>query len=282
MAENHSKIGPHWRIPWRNGEPDAIRIHCRYDVLKRTFRTGVRQAARGQEKYLAAKRNNDQAAAAELVEAYINRAVVEEMVDAVLAVNRPARVVFPFPEFDADEPAKEPMNVTNAIPFAVAAFIAEELGGTIETEIVECARPGRTKLNRFQRFAWQPRFSGAVDPDVAYILVDDNCTLGGTLAMLRTHIVGNGGTVAYVTALSTPDGRDCRFSIADATVNMLISRYTSQISPFWIEEIGHDITCLTESEGQFVAGWDPERKGDAASLLQRLRDRIAKAKAKGK
>lgn len=282
MSGESPRVGPHWRIPWRNDEPDTVCVHCRFDALKGTYRANARDAARGEEKYIAAKQQNDHTAAAELVEANVCQTAIEKIVDAVITANRPARIVFPYPEFDSEDPHQNPTKIKNALPFAFAAYLADILGGEIETNIIECARPGRTKLNRFQRFAWQPRFSGEVDPNVAYILVDDNCTLGGTLAMLRTHIVGNGGTVAYVTALSRPDGRDCRFSIADATVNMLISLYTTQISPFWIEEIGHDITCLTESEGQFMAQWGSERSNDRTSVLQRLRDRIAKAKSKGK
>lgn len=276
-----AKIGPHWRIPWRRGEPDQIRVHCRFDQLKGTYRRSAKEAARGEEQYVAAKRHNDHAAAADLVESLVDAGIVDVVVDAVIASGRPVRVIFPHPEFDPDEKSPDHMVVTNAIPFAFAAWMAAELGGAIEENIIECARPGRTRLNRFQRFAWQPRFTGEVDPDVAYILVDDNCTLGGTLAMLRTHIVGNGGTVVAVCALSTPNGRDCRFSIADRTIDVLLSEYTAQISPIWIEEIGHDITCLTESEGSFVAEWGRERGGKGTSLLQQLRDRLAKAKAKG-
>lgn len=282
MSESATKVGPHWRIPWRNDEPDTILVHCRFDQLKGTFRASRKDQARGEEKYLKAKRENDHEAAADLVDELASAEIANVLADAVIAANKPCRVVFPHPEFDSDEPQSAAGVITNAIPFAFAAYIADLVGGSIETDIIECARPGRTKLKKFQRFLWQPRFTGTVDTDVSYILVDDNCTLGGTLAMLRTHIVGNGGTIVGVCALSTPQGKHCRFGIADPTVNVLISQYGREISPLWIEEIGHDITCLTEGEGSFVANWNERGQGSRETLLQRLRDRLDKAKAKGK
>ncbi len=276
------KIGPHWRIPWRSDEPENILVHCRFDQLKGTFRKSGSDQARGTEKYLKAKRENDHEAAADLVEEFFNEGLLNPIIDALIEQNKPCRVVFPHPEFDSDEPKTEHIKITNAIPFAVAAYLAAILGGEVETEIVETARPGRTKLNRFERFLWQPRFSGDIDPAVSYIIVDDNCTLGGTLAMLRTHIVGNGGTVIGATALSTPEGRSIRFGIADVTLDVVISQYGREISPLWIEEIGHDITCLTDSEGSFLANWDGRGEGKSPTLLQRLRDRLDKAKATGK
>src|SRR5690606_25083940 len=87
------------------------------------------------------------------------------------------------------------------------------------------------------------------------IIADDNCTLGGTIAALRSHIVRNGGTVVGVTTLSTTQGANFRLPVAPDTLDMLLSTFSGEISGLWKEEIGHEIQCLTEPEGLFLAGW---------------------------
>lgn len=282
MSNNERKIGPHWRIPWRGDEPDEILVHCRFEELKGTFRKSISEQVRGTEKYLRAKRENNHDDAADLVDELLDNDIVEFLIDRVIESGMPVKVVFPHPEFESDFSPDPVGTISNAIPFALAAKLSVLTGGTIETDIIEIARPGRTKLNKFERFLWQPRFKGDVDLDAAYILVDDNCTLASTLAMLRTYIVGNGGTVIVVSALSSPQGNNCKFAIASEVVDVLISNYGREISPLWIQEIGHDITCLTNNEGSFLAEWQEQWSGSRSSLFQRLRARLDKAKATGK
>jgi hypothetical protein len=221
------------------------------------------------------------AAAVDLVEQFLKPAKIDEIAKAVVRANMPARIVVPHPEYDPYDPGADPLKITNALPFAIAARLAGELDCEVDEEIVEVARPGRTKLTRFPRFIWQPAFQGAVRPDRAYILADDNCTLGGTFAMLRHHIVSHGGTVAAATTLSNGDGQDCRFPVAQQTVAVLVSQYGSDVSAYWKQEIGHDIQCLTHGEAAFLHEWGEER-GAGTGLFQLLRDRVAKAKGQGR
>jgi hypothetical protein len=262
-----------------------VLTHCRWDQLKGTYKASAKEAARGTEAYNRAKKNFDQEAADELVERAINRVALDAIIDAVIALNKPARVVVPHPEFNALEPADDPAKPTNALPFAFAAYLAAETGGTVDSEIIEVARPGRTRLGNFPRFLWQPVFDGAVRQDCAYIIADDNCTLGGTIAALRSHIIRNGGTIAAITSLSTNHGVHFRLPVAPDTVDMLISIYSGEISGLCKEEIGHDVQCLTQPEGAFLAGWGSDEKHGArpgASAFQRLRDRLAAAAGKAK
>ncbi|MER8981268.1 hypothetical protein [Mesorhizobium sp. M0870] len=280
----NSKIGRHPRLPWQADDPQLILSHCRWGELKGTYKKSAKEAARGTEIYERAKKHFDESAAADLIDQCVRQTVVEQIVDLVLATKKPVRIVIPHPEYDPhdmDEGGNS-LRPTNALPFAYAAYLAQEMDCPIDDQIIETARPGRTKLKRFPRFLWQPAFTGEVRQDCAYVLADDNCTLGGTLATLRTYILSKGGTIAAVTALSTNDGLNCRFPIAGNTVDVLKSTYSVDISSLWIEEIGHDIRCLTESEGTFLADW-PKRNpsSDGASPFQRLRSRLAAAAAKG-
>lgn len=278
-------MGQHKREPWTAG-PENVFVHCRWDQLKGTYKASAKEAARGTEKYERAKLHFDEQAAAELVDSAIRPAAVDAIIDALLIVNKPAVIVVPHPEFNALDPSgKDALSITNAIPFAFAAYLAQELGGSIDTEIIEVARPGRTRLGNFPRFLWQPCFDGAVRQDCAYIIADDNCTLGGTIAALRSHIVRSGGTVAAVTSLSTNHGLDFRLPIAPSTVDVLLSVYSEEISALWIEEIGHDVPCLTEPEGVFLAKWGQDPASGArpgASAIRRLRDRLSAAAGKAK
>lgn len=268
-------------MPWTGSDPSHVYAHCRWDQLKGTFRASAKEAARGTALYNRAKTEFDHTAAADLVDRTVSRDAVNKIIDKLLAANMPARIVFPHPEFDPQEGSGG--RPTNAIPFAFGAYLAEVLGGDIETDIIEVARPGRTKLAQFPRFLWQPQFAGGVHRDCAYIIADDNCTLGGTLTCLRHHIVSHGGTVAAVTALSTQSGVDFLLPIAEGTVRQLLEMYSDGLSDFWIERIGHDIRCLSESEGAFLVNWGRTRGiGTGSGALERLRDRLDEAAAKGK
>lgn len=278
-----AKIGKHHRLPWTASDPREVIVHCRWDELKGTWRQRERDARKGFAVYKRAKRHFDQEAADKLVEAWVSDAAIERIVDRVLGCGREVRIITPHPEFDSADPSGDPLAVTNAIPFAFQAFLAAELGCEIEHDVVEEARPGRTSLSKFQRFLWQPRFSGAVHADCAYIVADDVCTTAGTLAALRSHIMSGGGTVIAVTALACQSGKDIPFPIADVTRASLFERYGAELGNLWIEEIGHGIECLTEFEGSYLAEAIPPGKGDSGprSLFQRLGDRLAQTKGKG-
>jgi hypothetical protein len=195
----------------------------------------------------------------------------------------PALVVFPHPEFDSGDPvdpgAERPKN---ALPFAFANYMAEDLGCDVDEAIIEVNRPGRTELGLFPRLLWQPRFEGEVRRDRAYILVDDVVTLGGTLAALRSYIVAGGGTVIAASALANTYGRHQKFGIADDTVRVLKSKYGTEFDDLLKEEVGHDSKSLTEVEGQALSDWHDDECRDCGPgdrALQRLRDRFSKAAA---
>jgi hypothetical protein len=154
------------------------------------------------------------------------------------------------------------------------------LEAEIDGEIVQRARVGRTVLTPFPRFLWQPSFDGAVRPDVAYIIVDDVLTLGGTTAALRSHIVNNGGTVAAYTALAHKSGHSQPLALSEQTWQQLCSLYGNELGSFWEREIGHHARNLSEAEGSYLAKWGFGQDRSGAPLLECLRSRLAEAAAK--
>jgi hypothetical protein len=206
--------------------------------------------------------------------------------DRLIAAGKPALIVVPHPEYDSgDEVDPSAALPTNALPFAFAAYLAADLGCDLDDAIFEINRPGRTKLSLFPRFLWQPAFAGEVRSDRSYILADDVCTLGGTLAMLRSYIVEHGGTVIAATALATAGGEHKDFMIAEGTLRVLKSRFGNGVQDLLIEEVGHGCECLTEAEGRALVDWGAKECADCgagAPALQRLRNRFAEAAAKAR
>ena len=172
----------------------------------------------------------------EIVREAMQEPVYDRLVESVLTVdvNR-LRVVIPHPGF-----GESTSGPTNAIPFVFAHYLAERLGCAVDDGIVQAARVGRTALNRFERFLWQPSFKGDVEAGANYIIVDDVVTLGATFATSASHIVRNGGSVCAATALAHRDGRHQQFPIRWETVVGLEAIYGAGLRPYWKEAIGHD------------------------------------------
>lgn len=279
-AIQKNRDGPHYRAPWGKADPTLIRVHGIYNQLLGVHKQASKNHKTRRERYENAKHDYDLNAAFDIVDEVFSDETLERIIDDIMRVRLPVRVLMPHPEWDAGASEAEISGVTNALPFAYAQRLVRELGGKIDLDIIQIARPGRTKLKPFQRFIWQPRFEGAVRHDCAYILVDDVCHFGGTLATLRSHIVENGGTVASVSALACNDGKDAQFPIADNTVQMLKLQLDEALDEIWRKEIGHDTKCLTEAEGLFLHQWCAKQpKGSRDALLQRIREEIATAKA---
>jgi hypothetical protein len=251
---------------------------------------GVPRPKHWQQDYTAAKTLGDTEAAVRIIRGCVERS--EHIIDAMLDdltpfIERgtPLVCVVPHPSFDDDDggdpDVATQLRPKNVIPITYANYIAEIVGAEVDTEILERERVGRTKLSAFERFLWQPSFVGEVRRDVAYVLVDDVITLGGTLAALRSYILMNDGTVALSTALAHKTGRGQLLALSSKTWDELRTAYGEELNAFWKEEIGHDLQCLTEAEGRVLVDWGrEEHERSGTPLLQRLRARLFAAAAK--
>jgi hypothetical protein len=234
------------------------------------------------ERYRRAKYEFDRGAARDIVENLISKNVFEEILYRVMQCEADPLIVHPHPSFadpDNDGYDVQRRGPTNALPFDFAGYLAARLGLEVGTEIVQSARVGRTSMNREQRFIWQPIFTGRVQKGTPYILCDDVCTNGGTLAALRSHIVRNGGTILAVTTLAHGKGINQTFAIASQTISVLQSAYGPELNGLWREMIGHDTDCLTDAEGRVLASWSAKSTpdGSGTTALQQLRDRLVAA-----
>jgi hypothetical protein len=276
---------PHLREAWCGNE--VVRICTRWGLLNgQELKTGSLER---RLIYQAAKFRGDHDAAQRLVSESVPEEILDQLVDDTEPHMRrgiPIVCVVPHPPFydwasrGADLPHRP--KVTNALPLQYAAYLGETLDATIDTEIIQKARVGRTSLTAFLRLLWQPSFDGAVRRDVAYIIVDDVLTLGGTIASLRNHILKGGGTVAAYTALAHRLGTAQPLALSSGTWQQLCSLYGNGFGSFWEREVGHDANYLSEAEGRLLARWGFEQERTGQPLLECLRDRLAEAAAKHK
>ena len=280
---------PHCRCQWQGDE--VVHVCVRWGRLKGTDES-FRFRGRWEQDYKAAKNQGDFEAATRLVTECIKRApkTMDAIVDAAMPFiedGTPLLCVVPHPAFDDDDGGDDQASAReiprNVIPSVYANYIAAMLGATVDSQIIERERVGRTKLKNFERFLWQPSFTGLVQSKAAYIIVDDVFTLGGTIAAMRSYLLQHGGTVALSTALAHRTGRAQRLALTRETWNELQGIYGSDLSSFWKEVVGHDAICLTESEGSVIIAFGKQqtRDGFGKSLLHRLRDCLAEAAGRG-
>lgn len=281
------RLAHHERCGWPEKGCECVLVHGKLEVLKGEREGLGQKKEKIQALYTAAKTQNDMEAAFELVDLIYNDEVEDKLIDSFFDGGVAPIFVLPHPAFVIERnltPEVDPSaGPTNALPFAYAARLREMIGGEVDSDIVQAARVGRTTLNRFQRFLWQPQFVGDVRLDRPYVLVDDAVTIGGTVAALCSHIVRAGGTVAAVTALAHKSGQHQPLALTYRTRQMLDTVYTAGIEHLWKEAIGHEIDCLTEPEGAFLLDWANERhgSGDGHSRLLALRARLLKARDQG-
>lgn len=274
--DGHIQVN-HPREPW-GGDVPAIFIHGALNTLKGKKGTSDRDL------YIAAKRDFDMDAAFQVVERTVSKDAVDSLIARIIAGGCKARIVMPHPDFDDEDDPGASVGLTNALPFAFAKYLKDITGRAIDEEIIQMARVGRTKLNKWQRFLYQPSFGGAIRTDEPYIIIDDVVSTAGTLAALRSYIVRNGGTVLCATALANGVGKNQPFPITQETSSNLAEAFGDGFAPYWCETFGHEASCLTETEGRFLRTWCDEEKskgvGVGKPLLQRLRtqfDAIATA-----
>lgn len=281
-------LAKHPRSPWPPRGCEVVLVHGRLDVLQGTSQGLGADKKKVAAAYARAKAMNDMEAAFDLVDMLYSDPIEDQLVDRIMAGGKVPIFLSPHPSFDdehtIDFDAPIRTGPRNALPFAYAARLQVSLGGEVDTDIVQAARVGRSKLNRFQRFLWQPNFVGDVRTDRPYIIVDDAFAIGGTLAALAGHIMAGGGTLIAATALAHPSGQSVPFALTDRTLRLLQSEYGAGFDSFWKEAIGHEATCLTEVEGAFLVQWAQDQLAGHRAGNQKLlalRDRLLKARDQG-
>lgn len=143
----------------------------------------------------------------------------------------------------------------NRIPLACAKFIAKRLGLPIARRIMQSNRANRTNLSALDRVFSQATFTGPVEKNADYILVDDTLTQGGTFASLAAHIRAYGGNPIAAIAL-TGKNYSATLSQSDESLTQLRS-HLGDLEPAFRDATGYGFDALTASETRALIAWRP-------------------------
>ncbi len=160
----------------------------------------------------------------------------------------------------------------NQLPSLFARMIGELAGLSVDTEIVQSNKVGRTGSNAWYRLAVRPKFVGEVHEGKEYVLVDDVVTGGGSLSELRQHIIENGGKVVEMVTLAAAQFSQ-QIALSDATRTALESKYDVELLKAFLKKEGlynGEYRALTESEARTIL---------SAGSLDTARNRIAEARS---
>ena len=157
---------------------------------------------------------------------------------------------------------------TNKIPLAFAEVLADRLGLTVETGIVQSEKVNRTSAGADHRLAFNPSFSGAVTEGQKYLIVDDTLTMGGTLASLRGYVENRGGNVLAASVMTARQG-SVDMAVKPKMLAAIVAKHGNEMDSFWKESFGHGIDKLTQGEAGHLK---------SAASVDAIRDRIAAAR----
>lgn len=151
----------------------------------------------------------------------------------------------------------------NRIPAVFAEVLGEQLGLSVNEEIVQINRVGHTGASGYHRLAFPALFNGNVEAGKTYLLVDDFVGQGGTLANLKGYIESHDGKVILATTL-TGKSYSAKLALTGDTLLRLRERH-GELENWWQETFGYGFDLLTESEARYL-----ERSDDIATIRNRL------------
>ena len=156
----------------------------------------------------------------------------------------------------------------NKIPEAMAHAIRASTGWPVDAEIVQINKAGRTGGGSSHRLAFQPVFDGKVEAGRDYLILDDNSTMGGTIASLRGYIENRGGRVIGAAVMSA---RETALDIVPTRnqLNEIQRKHGDAPNDYWTREFGYGIDRLTRAEAGVIR---------SAGVFDSIRDRIAAAR----
>lgn len=213
------------RTPWREDFPPVI-AHSEYKSMQEHWA------------YDTAKNGKSVQAAVSLVYDLVNDAAIDQIKSAIGKIK--PRIV----GVHAEEAKGR-----NKIPITYAEVLGEILDLPTDPGIVQASvanHGGSTSV--YHRMVSQPTFDGYVEPSAEYLIVDDTCTIGGTLANLKGFIETSGGIVL---AMSTLARRSVHQPYYIAPLEMRVSQLEHKfrgLEKFWHEEFGYGLDALTEGE----------------------------------
>ncbi len=214
---------------------------------------------KAQPEYEAAK-NGDSIAALDIVE----RLLTDETIDHIKHL------------IGQEKPLLLPVQIVeengyNKIPAAIAVVLGERLNLKVDNSIVQQEKLFRTGSNAFHRLAFNPTFNGGVAVGQKYFIVDDNLTMGGTIASLRGYVENRGGKVIGASVMVARHGA-VNMVVRPGTLTAIKQKHGEAINKFWKETFGYGISQLTQAEAKIIS---------KSASIDSIRDQIISARNDG-
>ncbi len=164
----------------------------------------------------------------------------------------------------------------NAIPDAMAQLLARNLGLSMaDYDLRQSNYVGHTGADGWLRLATPATFTGTVEQEKDYLLIDDHVGLGGTLANLRGYIETQGGHVIGMTTLTETAGGH-KIAPRPKTLSVLEGKHGQELNEFWKGVFGYSTACLTDIETGYLS-----RVESVAAIKTRLAQAATLARGRG-
>lgn len=224
------------RTPWEDGFPPVI-IHRPWQGDEGGLADNVH--------YWPAKKKRDLKAANRLCFEETQSEKMEQIYAVWEGLDIPPPLVI--------APAMNLLESQNVLALGYAQNLAFEMSWKLAPNIHQAVSVKRDFVtDGWFRITHQPEFYGEVESDRHYVLADDVCTMGGTLASLKGFIESKGGRVICMTTLGGPTDAVMDIAISERTLYSLEHREDGEFAEIVRKELGYGIECLTEPEGRFL------------------------------
>lgn len=248
--------------PEKQPAPEKSAVHSErapWNDFPPLIRNGTLEELKNSENYQAAKAG-DSKAALSLVQSLLNEQTIAEIQE--MAGGRKPVIV----AVRAEESAGR-----NKIPFMMARALSSQTGWQVDTKLFQANFAGRTGTDAVYRLANPPIFRGDVQAGRDYLIVDDNSTMGGTIASLRGYIENRGGHVIGAAVMSA---RETGLDIVPTQKQLddIQRKHGDAPNDYWTNTFGYGIDHLTRGEAGTIRtspSFDRLRSGINAARLQR-------------
>jgi hypothetical protein len=221
------------RVPW---PADFPRIMVNAPWESETF------SLRNHPGYWPAKRKRDTKAAITLCDDVVTEENLEFLYDLTYGL-----------EPIVAAPALIMHETQNALARSFAGWLSAKMNWELDRNLYQTKTINRDfNTNGWFRIVNEPEFYGQIQAGRPYILADDVCAMGGTLASLRGYIETNGGKVLGMTVLASGSGKNVQISLVGDTFARLTATWNGQLATVCSQEMGHELESVTEPEGQFL------------------------------
>ncbi len=155
----------------------------------------------------------------------------------------------------------------NQIPTAMARVLSEQTGWERDTGLYQISYAGRTGSDSSYRLAFPAVFGGEVKAGRDYLLLDDNSTMGGTIAGLKGYIENRDGKVIGAAVMSAR-ATGLELIPTEKQLNDIQRKHGDAANDFFQKTYGYGIRRLTRSEAGAVR---------TSPTIDELRNRIDEA-----